>query len=241
MNNTIIEMRAVTKVYDRKEVLHQIDLKIERGTIYGLLGINGAGKTTTFKLLTGLLSPTAGEIRFDGQPIAQKNKVFLRNMGILIETPVFYDHLSAQENLELHLEYMGCSRSQVRDTLAAVGLGDTGRQPVSKFSMGMKQRLGIARAISHTPKILILDEPVNGLDPIGIRQIRDLLLSLARNQGMTILISSHILSEVEQVAGRVGVLVDGTIAQEVSMSEIRETCPDGLEDYFLKIMVGGSK
>ena len=241
MNSTIIEMRAVTKVYDRKEVLHQIDLKIERGTIYGLLGINGAGKTTTFKLLTGLLSPTAGEIRFDGQLIAQRNKVFLRNMGILIETPVFYDHLSAQENLELHLEYMGCSRSQVRDTLAAVGLEDTGRQPVSKFSMGMKQRLGIARAISHTPKILILDEPVNGLDPIGIRQIRDLLLSLARNQGMTILISSHILSEVEQVAGRVGVLVDGTIAQEVSMSEIRETCPDGLEDYFLKIMVGGSK
>ena len=133
---------------------------------------------------------------------------------------------------------MGCSRSQVRDALAAVGLGDTGRQPVSKFSMGMKQRLGIARAISHAPRVLILDEPVNGLDPIGIRQMRDLLLSLARNQGMTILISSHILSEVEQVAGRVGVLVDGTIAQEVSMSEIREVYPTGLEDFFLKIMMG---
>lgn len=241
MNNTIIEMQAVTKVYDRKEVLHQLDLKIERGTIYGLLGINGAGKTTTFKLLAGLLPPTAGEIRFDGQPIAQKSKTFLKDMGILIETPVFYDHLSAQENLELHLEYMGCSRSQVRDALAAVGLGDTGRQPVSKFSMGMKLRLGIARAISHAPRVLILDEPVNGLDPIGIRQMRDLLLSLARNQGMTILISSHILSEVEQVAGRVGVLVDGTIAQEVSMSEIREVYPTGLEDFFLKIMMGGSK
>ena len=155
MNNTIIEMRAVTKVYNRKKVLQQLDLKIERGTIYGLLGINGAGKTTTFKLLAGLLPPTAGEIRFDGQSIAQKSKAFLKDMGILIETSVFYDHLSAQENLELHLEYMGCSRSQVRDTLAAVGLGDTGRQPVSQFSMGMKQRLGIARAISHAPKVLI--------------------------------------------------------------------------------------
>lgn len=240
MANPMIAMRSVTKTYASREVLHQINLRVESGTIYGLLGVNGAGKTTAFKLLAGLLYPTSGEIVFNGQPITMRRRAFLKDMGIMIETPVFYEHLSALANLEIHLEYMGCSCSGIRSTLAAVGLGDVDDQPVSQFSLGMKQRLAIARAISHTPKLLILDEPLNGLDPLGIRQMRDLFLSLARERNMTLLISSHILSEVEQIADRVGVLADGSITQEISMPEIRAACPNGLEDYFFKIMLGGN-
>ena len=162
-------------------------------------------------------------------------------MGVLIETPVFYEHLSARENLEIHLAYMDCDTADIDNSLQVVGLADTGKKPVSKFSLGMKQRLAIARAISHTPKLLVLDEPVNGLDPMGIRQMRKLFLSLVKNHGMTVLISSHILSEIEHIADRVGVLVDGRIAKEVSMSEVKKTYPEGLEDYFFNIMNGGTE
>ena len=126
-------------------------------------------------------------------------------------------------------------------SLQMVGLADTGKKPVSKFSLGMKQRLAIARAISHSPKLLVLDEPVNGLDPMGIRQMRELFLALVKDYDMTVLISSHILSEIEYIADRVGVLVNGSIAREVPMSEVREICPEGLEDYFVNIMSGGTE
>lgn len=204
MNEKILQMRNVAKVFDGREMIHGMNLSVERGMIYGLLGVNGAGKTTTFKMITGLLRPDSGEIIFSGTSVSGQDKEFLREMGILIETPVFYEHLSARENLELHL-----------------------------------QRLAIARAISHEPKLLVLDEPVNGLDPVGIRQMRELFLSLARESGMALLISSHILSEIEHVADWVGVLADGSIAKEVSMAQVRKDCPEGLEDYFFNIMRGG--
>ena len=221
----MIQVHEVIKTFDGKEVLRNLNLNVERGTIYGLLGANGAGKTTTFKLISGLLLPTAGSIHFSGEVIQTQNKEFLKEMGVLIETPVFYEHLSAGENLEIHLAYMGCDTADIDNSLQVVGLADTGKKAVSKFSLGMKQRLAIARAISHTPKLLVLDEPVNGLDPIGIRQMRELFLSLVKDRGMTVLISSHILSEIEHIADRVGVLVNGHIAKEVSMSEVRKSCP----------------
>lgn len=204
MNEKILKVRNVAKAFDGREMIHGMNLSVERGMIYGLLGVNGAGKTTTFKMITGLLRPDSGEIIFSGTSVSGQDKEFLREMGILIETPVFYEHLSARENLELHL-----------------------------------QRLAIARAISHEPKLLVLDEPVNGLDPVGIRQMRELFLSLARESGMALLISSHILSEIEHVADWVGVLADGSIAKEVSMAQVRKGCPEGLEDYFFNIMRGG--
>lgn len=136
---------------------------------------------------------------------------------------------------------MGCDSGMIEKSLQMAGLIDTGKKPVSRFSLGMKQRLAIARAISHSPKLLVLDEPVNGLDPMGIRQMRELFLSLVKDRDMTILISSHILSEIEHIAYRVGVLVNGGIAKEVSMSEVKKTCPEGLEDYFFNIMSGGAK
>lgn len=239
MNEKILQMRNVAKVFDGREMIHGMNLSVERGMIYGLLGVNGAGKTTTFKMITGLLRPDSGEIIFSGTSVSGQDKEFLREMGILIETPVFYEHLSARENLELHLQYMGCGVDKIEEVLNRAGLQNTGRQPVSKFSLGMRQRLAIARAISHGPKLLVLDEPVNGLDPVGIRQMRELFLSLARESGMTLLISGHILSEIEHVADRVGVLADGSIAKEVSMAQVRKDCPEGLEDYFFNIMRGG--
>ena len=239
MNEKILQMRNVAKVFDGREMIHGMNLSVERGMIYGPLGVNGAGKTTTFKMITGLLRPDSGEIIFSGTSVSGQDKEFLREMGILIETPVFYEHLSARENLELHLQYMGCGVDKIEEVLNRAGLQNTGRQPVSKFSLGMRQRLAIARAISHEPKLLVLDEPVNGLDPVGIRQMRELFLSLARESGMALLISSHILSEIEHVADWVGVLADGSIAKEVSMAQVRKDCPEGLEDYFFNIMRGG--
>ena len=240
MTNTAVEIRNLTKVFDGKEVLRGCNLTVQSGTIYGLLGANGAGKTTMFKLITGLLSPTAGNIKVQGETLSIDKKDFLRKMGILIETPVFYDHLSAKENLEIHLSYMEQSFEKIGQVLEMVGLGDTGKQPVSKFSLGMKQRLAIGRAISHSPQILILDEPINGLDPIGIRQIRNLFLSLAKD-GMTLLISSHILSEIEHIADVVGVLTNGNVMQEVAICEIKKQYPNGLEEYFFRIMSGGAE
>lgn len=240
-NKNMIQIKNMKKVFDGKEVLKDINITVEAGTIYGLLGENGAGKTTTFKILAGLLRPTAGTVEIQGKEISDGNHGFLKNMGILIETPVFYEHLSAKENLEIHLDYMGCDKNQTDDALAMVGLKDTGKRPVSQFSLGMKQRLAIARAICHSPKILVLDEPINGLDPMGIRQIRGLFLSLVADYGMTIIISSHILSEVEHIANKIGVLAEGTIAQEVSLAEIKEKYTDGLEEYFFDIMSGGGR
>ena len=241
MNEKILQMRNVAKVFDGGEMIHGMNLSVERGMIYGLLGVNGAGKTTTFKMITGLLRPDSGEIIFSGTSVSGQDKEFLREMGILIETPVFYEHLSARENLELHLQYMGCGVDKIEEVLNRAGLQNTGRQPVSKFSLGMRQRLAIARAISHEPKLLVLDEPVNGLDPVGIRQMRELFLSLARDACMALLIFGHILSEIEHVADRVGVLADGSIAKEVSMAQVRKDCPEGLEDYFFNIMNGGGR
>lgn len=236
----MIQIHDLIKTFDGKEVLQRLNMSVKQGSIYGLLGANGAGKTTTFKLISGLMQPTAGTIRFHGDEIHTHNREFLKEMGILIETPVFYEHLSARENLEIHLSYMGCDFASIDESLAMVGLADTGKQSVSKFSLGMKQRLAIARAISHSPKLLVLDEPINGLDPMGIRQMRELFLTLAKDHGMTILISSHILNEIEHVADWVGVLVNGTIAKEVSISEVKDRNPNGLEDYFFNIMSGGA-
>ena len=240
MTNKAVEICNLTKVFDSKEVLQNCNLTVQNGIIYGLLGANGAGKTTMFKIITGLLSPTTGSVKVQGEVLSTSKKDFLRKMGILIETPVFYDHLSAKENLEIHLSYMEHSFEKIEEILELVGLGETGKQPVSKFSLGMKQRLAIGRAISHSPQILILDEPINGLDPMGIRQMRDLFLSLAKD-GMTILISSHILSEVEHIADVVGVLTNGSVVQEVAISEIKKQYPNGLEDYFFQIMSGGAR
>lgn len=237
-NEFAVKATSLVKTFDGNEVIKNCNLTVRKGTIYGFLGANGSGKTTIFKMLMGLLIPNAGNIEILGLDSFKNKNEILKSIGSIIETPVFYEHLSATENLELHLSYMGIVQPNIELILELVGLKGTGKLPVSKFSLGMRQRLGIARAIVHKPKILILDEPINGLDPMGIRGMRELFLSLVKKHNMTILISSHILSEIEHIADTIGVIVDGRIMEEVSLSSIKGRFPDGLEDYFFDIMSG---
>lgn len=237
--NYCVELQELNKVFNQREVIKKFNLKIPTGSIYGLLGVNGVGKTTIFKMLTGMMKPTSGLVKIFGKDMRNYKDEILRNIGSLIEVPIFYEHLSAVENLNIHLAYMNVSDAFVNDTLELVGLHETSNQPVSNFSLGMRQRLGVARAIIHRPKLLVLDEPMNGLDPIGIRQMRMLLKELAAKEGMTILISSHILSDIEQTADTIGILCDGSLITETPVMAIKKQYPNGLEEYFLKIVNGG--
>ncbi len=236
---TAIKIKNLSKSFGDESVIKNSNMTVTTGCVYGFLGANGAGKTTIFKLLTGLISPTGGTLEVLGIDVTKHREKVLRQIGSLIETPVFYEHLSATENLELHLDYMGSQGFGATAALAMVGLPGTGTKPVGKFSLGMRQRLGIARAFIHKPRLLILDEPINGLDPMGIRDMRNLFLELIREHGMTILLSSHILSEIEHTADMVGVIVNGTVVREISLEEAKGQGGVRLEDYFFNIMSGG--
>lgn len=235
-NEAVIKINHLSKKFGDTFVVNDSDMTVLKGCVYGFLGANGAGKTTIFKMIAGLIRPTSGTIEILGADLTANREKTLREIGCLIEAPVFYEHLSATENLQIHLEYMGTTGFGVEAALAMVGLKETGGKPVGKFSLGMRQRLGIARAFIHKPKILILDEPINGLDPIGIRDMRNLFLDLIGTYDMTILLSSHILSEIEHTADMVGVIVNGKVTQEVSLKTIKEQSGVRLEDYFFNVM-----
>ena len=182
------------------------------------------------KMLTNLVKPTEGSIEIFGEKLSSNSHEVLRKIGNIIEYPFFYDRLTARENLEIHCEYLDYHNKQsIDEALEMVNLNDTGKKKVKDFSLGMKQRLGIARAIITKPKLLILDEPINGLDPVGIREMRDLFKKLSREYGITILISSHILGEIEQIADTIGVIVNGHLVKEVSMEQIRAQMSDYIE------------
>ena len=235
----VIQVNNLTKCFGEKEVLRDCSMTLSRGTIYGLLGMNGAGKTTLFKLLTGLLCPDYGSIEILGSDMLKERDKMLARIGSLIEAPVFYEHLSARKNLELHLSYMDTAGMGAEKALQMVGLTGIGEKAVSAFSLGMRQRLGIARAIVHEPELLVLDEPINGLDPMGIKQMRELFVNLVKEKKTTILFSSHILSETEHIADTVGVLSGGKIADEADLKELKERKQGSLEDYFFTLMIGG--
>lgn len=235
----VIQVNNLTKCFGEKEVLRDCSMTLSRGTIYGLLGMNGAGKTTLFKLLTGLLCPDYGSIEILGSDMLKERDKMLARIGSLIEAPVFYEHLSAHKNLELHLSYMGTAGMGAEKALQMVGLTGIGEKAVSAFSLGMRQRLGIARAIVHEPELLVLDEPINGLDPMGIKQMRELFVNLVKEKKTTILFSSHILSETEHIADTVGVLSGGKIVDEADLKELKERKQGSLEDYFFTLMTGG--
>ncbi|WP_096186412.1 ATP-binding cassette domain-containing protein [Evansella halocellulosilytica] len=236
LNQTVVNVENLTKTFHKQEVITSCYMSVEKNSIYGFLGANGAGKTTIFKMLTGLLSPTTGKIEVLGINVRKQREKILRNIGSMIESPIFYEHLSAEANLYIHLSYMGCKDGDIPFVLEKVGLNHTDNQPVSQFSVGMRQRLGIARAIVHKPKLLILDEPINGLDPMGIRDMRKLFPFLVNNYDMTILLSSHILSEIEHIADTIGVIASGTMVEEVNVNSIKVNHPNGLEDYFFHVL-----
>lgn len=236
-----IEIRNVTKCFGANEVIKDCEMTAAQGAVYGLLGANGAGKTTLFKLLTGLLNPDCGSIEVLGENLQKNRDTMLSKMGSLIETPVFYEHLSAGKNLELHLQYMGVQGLGIDEVLQMTGLPDTKDKPVRKFSLGMRQRLGIARALIHRPRLLILDEPLNGLDPMGIRQMRELFEKLTEEYGMTVLLSGHALHEIELTADKIGVIAQGRIISEETMEKIKAQYSDGLEEYYFTVANRGER
>ena len=229
----IVEIKEVFKTINKEEILSGINLQIAEGEIYGFLGPNGAGKTTLVKCMLTLSTITSGSIEIFGKNLHEHREEILSQIGSIIESPIFYDNCTAKEILEIHAQYMGknITESDVIRVLRMVGLKNTTKK-VKDFSLGMRQRLGLARAFLTKPKLLILDEPINGLDPIGIQEIRNLLLSLSKEHGITILISSHILSEISQIADKIGFIKNGEIVEQVSMKEIRRENID-LEEYFM--------
>ena len=219
----ILQTNRLTKAIGGKELVTNVNLQIQRGEIYGFLGPNGAGKTTVMKLITNLWKPTDGVIKLFGERLTHNSYEVLKRMGTMIEFPTFYEHMSGKENLELHCEYMGYyNPSSIENTLALLDLSDASNKVVRNYSLGMKQRLGIARAILCKPELLILDEPTNGLDPAGMKKIRNLLKMLCTEYGITIMISSHILSEIESIADTIGVISHGRMLKEISMKDISE-------------------
>jgi lantibiotic transport system ATP-binding protein len=221
-NSSIIKTTGLSYHYSKDvQTLFDINLNVERGSIYGFLGPNGSGKTTTLSLLLGLLNNQQGEIEIFGEHLHSNRMDILKKIGSLIETPSLYGHLTAKENLEVYRTIYGASRARVDDILKVVGLGDTGRKTAKKFSLGMKQRLSIALALLPNPELLILDEPSNGLDPGGIIELRQLIRKLNKAYGMTILISSHLLGEVEKMVSHVGIIYKGKMLFQGSLPELQ--------------------
>ena len=219
----IIETENLTKQYGTSIVVDNLNIHVPKGKIYGLLGRNGAGKTTAMKMMLQLVCPTAGTINLFGTNYRENGVNLYQKIGSLIETPGFYDNLTAYENLQL----LGCLRGRrkkedINKALEVVGLQNERTKPFADYSLGMKQSLGIAAAIMHEPELLILDEPINGLDPIGISEIRSFLSELSRNKGTTIFISSHVLSEIEQIVDIIGVMHEGRLIEEVNMAELHK-------------------
>ncbi|MBE6501957.1 MAG: ABC transporter ATP-binding protein [Methanobrevibacter thaueri] len=223
MVDYVIETNNLSKIYSRNKVVNSVNMHVEKGKIYGLLGKNGAGKTTTMCMLLNLTYPSAGEIYLFGKdPKRHSNEIYQR-IGSIIETPGFYENLTAYENLKIIGKIRGDYDPQkIRLVLEMVNLGEVKSKRFKDFSLGMKQRLGIAAAILHNPELLILDEPINGLDPFGIKEIRTLLKRLSHEFGITILISSHILSEIENLADVIGFMDNGVLIDEMSREELHD-------------------
>ena len=217
-----LQTRQLVHRYGRDTVLDGIDLSVPHGSIYGFLGPNGAGKTTTLRLLLGLLVRQQGEITLFGERMERHRVGILRRIGSMIESPSFYEHLTARENLRLLQTVHRCPPQRIDEVLSLVGLAGAGGKRTSQFSLGMKQRLGIAMALLHDPSLLILDEPTNGLDPNGIVEIRELLRRINRERGITLLISSHLLSEIEKLATHVGILHRGRLRFQGSIEALKQ-------------------
>ena len=223
MSDYLIETKQLTKIYGEQAAVKNINLHGKRGKIYGLLGRNGAGKTTTMKMLLGLTQPTSGEVKIWGKPLRGNEKKLLPRIGSLIESPGFYPNLTATENLRIFATLRGVpNRNAIKDALDLVGLPYKDKKLFSQYSLGMKQRLAIALAVMHDPERLILDEPINGLDPIGIAEVRSFIRELCDARGKTILISSHILSEISLLADDVGIIDHGTVLEEESLEELEQ-------------------
>lgn len=229
MSDLIVETSGLTKYYGKQLIVDSLALKVPKGRIYGLLGPNGAGKSTTLKVLTGLIRPSGGEVTMFGEPWRREH---LRRLGALVESPALYGNLTARENLSVHTTLMGLPKGEIDRVLEIVKLLDTGKKLASRFSTGMKQRLGIAIALLGQPGLLILDEPTNGLDPLGIQEFRELIRSFPA-QGITVILSSHILTEMAQIVDEVGIISEGRLRYQGPIDSGFD-----LEEFFLNVVKG---
>lgn len=232
MANIILQTKNLCKTFKRQKAVNNISLSIEENSLYGLLGPNGAGKSTTLKMITGMLRPTSGEIFFEGHPWQRRD---LNSIGALIESPPLYENLTAKENLKVRTTIFGLPESRINEVLEIVDLTNTKNKCAGQFSMGMKQRLGIAIALLNHPKLLIFDEPTNGLDPIGIQDLRRLIKSFPE-QGITVILSSHILSEVEQIVDHIGIIANGALGYQDVV-----TPGQNLEELFMQVVAMNRK
>lgn len=219
----LMETRDLTKAWRKKTAVERVNLHVREGEIYGFVGPNGAGKSTVMKMMMNLIRPDAGEARIFGEKMGDESYESFKRIGSIIEAPCFYEKMTGRENLELYCEYMGYhNRERIEEALSEVGLSDIDQKSVSHFSMGMKQRLAIARAILTRPELLILDEPTNGLDPAGIQEIRELICELPKRMGITVLVSSHLLSEMDQMADYVGIINHGQLIFQDKLDVLHE-------------------
>lgn len=238
----MITTKQLTKKYKNFVSVNNVSLHIRKGSIYGFLGPNGAGKSTTMKMLLGLTAPTKGSFVIDGKRFPENRREILKETGSFIESPSFYANLTGRENLDVIRRILGLPKESVEDALELTGLTEFGDRLAKKYSLGMKQRLGLAGALIGRPPILILDEPTNGLDPAGIHEIRDLVKSLPGLYDCTVLISSHLLSEIELMADDIGILNHGRLLFEGSLDELRQTAEkkgfsvSNLEEVFLSMV-----
>jgi lantibiotic transport system ATP-binding protein len=222
MGSPVIKLNDVQKSYGKIHAVKGLSLRVPSQSVYGFLGPNGAGKTTTIRLILGLQRPTAGEIDLFGQPITTHRITLLRRVGSLVDTPSLYSHLTGRENLEVHRRLLALDKSSIHEALETVGLPSAADRLVRHYSHGMRQRLGVAIALLGSPELLVLDEPTNGLDPAGIHEMRSLVQSLPRDRGVTVFLSSHLLSEVEQVATHVAILSHGSMRYEGTPADLKQ-------------------
>lgn len=226
----VVQTRNLTKTFHGHDVVSNVTMNIRKGEIYGFLGPNGAGKSTIMKMLTNMIKPSHGEMIIFGKPLKHESFDYLKRIGSMIEYPIFYEKMTALENLELHCAYMGYhDRQAIGDVLDRVGLENVENKLPKDFSLGMRQRLCVARAIITKPEFLILDEPINGLDPSGIKAMRKLFTMLNQEYGMTLLISSHIIGEIEQIADTIGIIKGGKLIEEASMATIKARTTEYIE------------
>ncbi|MFA9376640.1 MAG: lantibiotic protection ABC transporter ATP-binding protein [Lachnotalea sp.] len=226
MDHLILETKQLCKTFDNQEAVKNVSLQIPKNCVYALLGANGAGKSTTLKMLSGMLRPTSGKILFDGNKWKRSD---LHDIGVLIEEAPLYPNLSAVENLQVRTMALGIDEARIKEVLRIVDLENTGKKKAGQFSMGMKQRLGIAIALINSPKLLILDEPTNGLDPFGIQELRELICSFP-SKGITVIVSSHILSEVSQMADYIGIMAGGVLGYQSKFNQ-----EENLEELFMNV------